>query len=472
MARHLHSRSVVLSLVLGLLSFWVSAAAQSNQQNPSAEKQQEASAPDQDTNGVTLPAPLGGMIPPLTSHGESAKERMNLLTGSLGVSAFYTDNAFNSGGQSTDDYQYQISPGIELQSFGQHTQWMLNYAGGITIDQSAPGNSQQNHIGVAELAHRFTRRLAAEFRQDFSRSNNPFAKAGENLSIIAGPGQLSNFAVPAPVTRTSSISSANATYQLSQHSSMGFSGNISVLKFQDDEALAGAGGTLVNTTNIAGRAFYLRQTSVHQTIGAEYQVQELRFNGGLARALNQTIYFFDGIVLGHNMTLSLYAGPGRTYIHNVIIPLPGLTAAVFPAASTQWTAVGGAVFAWRTGRNGFRLSADREITDGSAWAGAVRMMTAQAELAREFGARWTSHLSLTYSDGRLLAVPASLVDNRVTTDEGAVALAYRFTRNFSATANYAHIQQPHTGAFTGIIKGNYNQVQVGFVYQFQKAIFK
>src|ERR1041385_2127723 len=277
MARHLHSRSVVLSLVLGLLSFWVSAAAQSNQQNPSAEKQQEASAPDQDTNGVTLPAPLGGMIPPLTSHGESAKERMNLLTGSLGVSAFYTDNAFNSGGQSTDDYQYQISPGIELQSFGQHTQWMLNYAGGITIDQSAPGNSQQNHIGVAELAHRFTRRLAAEFRQDFSRSNNPFAKAGENLSIIAGPGQLSNFAVPAPVTRTSSISSANATYQLSQHSSMGFSGNISVLKFQDDEALAGAGGTLVNTTNIAGRAFYLRQTSVHQTIGAEYQVQELRF---------------------------------------------------------------------------------------------------------------------------------------------------------------------------------------------------
>jgi hypothetical protein len=474
MARTTLSGSVFLYLVLGLLLPSVSAVAQGNPQSPQAEKQQDNPASDESSSGVILPAPLGGLVPPLTTHGESPGERVNLLTGSLGVSGLYTDNAFSSGGKSIDDYQYQITPGIGLQSFGQHTQWMLNYAGGVTIDQRAPGNSQQTHVAAADLIHQFTHRLSSEFRQDFNMTNNPFDQLGasESLPTVSGPGQLSNFAVPAPITRIGSVSTASATYQLSQYSGVGVSGSFSLLQFQDDAALAGAGGTLVNTTNAAGRTFYLHQISPHHTIGAEYQLQALRFNGGVARALDQAIYLFDGIGLGHNMTLSLYAGPDRTYIRNVIVPLPGLPAAVFPTVSTQWSAVGGIAFAWRTRRNGLRLSGDRQITDGSAWAGAVRLNTARMELTRAFGRRWTSNLSLAYSDGRILGVPVSFVDSQITTEEGAVGFKYGITRDFSATAEYARIQQPHTGAFTGIIRGNYNQVQVGFVYQFQKAIFK
>lgn len=466
------SGTIFFYLILGLLSPAQAAFAQSNSQAPASTNQQ-GSQEDGNTGGVVLPAPLGGLIPPLANHDEIT-ERVNLLTGGIGVSGLYTDNAFTTGTKTVGDYQYEISPSLGIQSFGQHTQWMLNYAGGATIDQRLPGNTQQTHAATADLTHHFTSRLSSEFRADFSMSNNPFTQtgAGESLPTTAGPGQLSGFAVPAPITRIEGVSIANATYRLSEHSGAGVSGSFSVLRFQNDEALAGAGGTLIDTTNATGRAFYLRQISARQTIGAEYQLQALVFNSGAARARNQAIYFFDGIAFTRNMTLSLYGGPAHTSIDNVIVSVPGLASTVFPSTADQWSFVGGLAYTWHIRRNGFRISADREITDGSAWAGAVELNTARLELQRALGTRWTANINLSYSDGRIIAAPSNFVDDRITTEEGQIGTSCRITKNFSLTADYAHIQQPHTGAFTGNLKSRYNQVQVGFAYRFQKAIFQ
>lgn len=460
--------SIVLCFCLGLFPQRPSALAQSVPQDAAVKLEDNASA--ENPSGVILPEPLGGLVPRLTSTAEGITKRANLLTGSIGVGGLYTDNAFTQGPKTIDDYQYWISPGFGFHTFGEHTQWMLDYEGGVTLDKRALSNSQQTHHGAADLSHRFTPRLTSEFRQDFSMTNSPFAQIGTNESLpsIGGPGQLSNFAVPAPVTRIGSISSANVAYQLSQHSAMGVSGSFSLLHFQDDEALAGSGGTLIDTTTTTGRGFYLRQISAHQTIGTEYQFQELRFQGGVARTLDHTVYLFDGIALSNDMTLSLYAGPERAHTNNSIVALPGSPPVVFPSLSDQWFVSGGLAFAWRTKRNGLRLSGNRGVTDGGAWAGAVLLNTANLELEKAFGPRWTSIVTLTYSDGHILATPPNVID-RLTTEEGSIMFLYRFTRNLSAMAQYARVQQPYTGAFTGSINSNYNQVQAGFTYQFEKA---
>jgi hypothetical protein len=445
--------------------------AQGAPQGPPAVQKQDAQSQAENAGGVILPEPLGGFSPRLTGFGESAAKQANLLSGSIGVRGLYTDNAFTSGIRTVDDYQYSILPSIGFRTFGQHTQWTVNYEGGVTIDQRLQANSQQSHGAAVDVAHQFTPRLASEFRQDFARTNNPFVQIGasESLPTVAGPGQLSNFAVPAPVTRIGSISSANAAYQLSQHSAVGVSGSFSLLDFRNDQLLVGAGGSLIDTTNTTGRLFYLRQISAHQTIGAEYQLQGLRFEGGAARTIDQTVYLFDGIAFRAGMSLSFYAGPERTHTHDIILSLPGIGPTVRPGVSDVWSLGGGVAFAWRTLRNGIRVAADRGVTDGGGWAGAVRMTAARVELEKALSLRWTSTLQLSYSDGRIVAVPSNFPADRITTEEGAIGLQCRITRGLFTTAQYARIQQPHTGAFTHAIQNNHNQLQVGFTYQFNKV---
>lgn len=470
MNRFIMRARVFFYLMLGLCP--LAASAQDVQQATSpAVQEQTSQAAAENAGGVVLPAPLGGFTPRLTGDGSRTPEQASLLSGSIGVRGLYTDNAFTAGTRTLDDYQYSVLPSVGFRTFGQHTQWTMNYEGGVTVDQRLRANSQQSHGAAVNLSHQFTSHLTSEFRQDFALTNNPFVQIGasESLPAVAGPGQLSNFAVPAPVTRIGSVSSAVATYQLSRHSAMGVNGTFSLLDFRDDQLLVGAGGRLIDTTNTAGRIFYARQISAHQTIGAEYQLQGLRFSGGAARTLDQTIYLFDGIAFRQGMTLSLYAGPERTHTHNVILTVPGVGSAVIAGVSDVWSVGGGAAFAWRTRRNGLRLAADRGISDGGGWAGAVRMTTARIELEKALSARWTGTLQVSYSDGRIVAVPATF-PGRITTEEGAIGVLWRIARNLFTTAQYARIQQPHTGAFTGVLQNNHNQFQAGFTYQFNKAI--
>lgn len=446
-------------------------AQQGSPAQPGNNPQSTPPAVESSTRPV-LPAPLGGFNPRLTAEPETTEGRPNLLTGSIGAIGLYTDNAFTSGSKAVDDYQYSILGGLGFRTFAPHTQWTLNYGGGLTVDQRISGNSQQTHDATVDVRHDFTRRLSAEARQDYTMTNNPFARIGadELLPTVTGPGQLSPFAIPSPVTRIGSISTANLVYALGRHSAIGTSGSFSLLDFRDDERLVGANGRLIDTTNTAGRAFYLRQASPHHTIGTEYQVQDLRFNSGAARTLDQTIYLFDGISFTGNMTLSLYAGPELTHTHNAIIAQPGFGPELFPAIGDIWSVGGGFAYAWRGKRNGLRISGERGVSDGGGWSGAVRLNTASLEVERALSPRWRVTLDLAYSDGRTIGVPLDF--GRITTEQALVGFLCRLTRNLSATAQYGRIQQPHAGRFTQALLKNHNEIQAGLTYEFQKVFSK
>ncbi len=472
MARSSIGAAICFCLALGLGLHPPVVTAQEESPAPPSNSQQSTPPPVERRTRPVLPAPLGGFSPGLTAEPEPTEARPNLLTGSIGVNGLYTDNAFTSGSKAVDDYQYSIVPALGFQTFGLRTQWTVNYGGGLTVDQRIPGNNQQTHGATAHVRHDFTRHLSAEARQDYTMTNNPFARIGasELLPTVTGPGQLSPFAVPSPVMRIGSISTANLMYQLSRHSAMGISGSFSLLHFRNDERPVGANGNRIDTTNAAGRAFHLRQISPHHTIGMEFQLQDLRFNGGIARALDQTLYLFDGISFRANMTLSLYAGPEFTHTHNAIIAQPGLAQALLPVVSDAWSVAGGFAYAWRGKRNGLRVSGDRGVSDGGGWSGAVRLNTAGLGVERALSSHWSATLELAYSDGHTIGVPLDL--GRVTTEQGLVRFVGRLTRNLSATAQYGRIQQPHAGLFTQTLLKNHNQIQAGLTYQFQKALSK
>ena len=234
--------------------------AQEEKQPPQPDAQQETQASLENSGELVLPPPLGGFSPRLTSNPE-AQDNRKLLVGGIDIHGLYIDNAFTVGSKAVSDYQYSILPSIGLRNSTPGTQWVLNYGGGLTIDQRASGNSLLQHNASAYMQHNFTRHLASEFRQEYDLTNNPFMQVGVGASLptITGPGQLSPFAVPSPMTRMTSISSANLTYQLSQHSAVGTSGSFSLQRFNDAVTNAGASGNLIDTTAGTGRAFYLRR---------------------------------------------------------------------------------------------------------------------------------------------------------------------------------------------------------------------
>lgn len=443
-----------------------------DEKQPASAEQPEAQTPEK-SGQLILPPPLGGFSPRLTSDSESVREKRNLLVGGVDINGLYTDNAFTQGSKPVSDYQYSILPSIGLQSFAPDTEWLLNYGGGLTVDQRMSWNNQLQHAANAYLRHNFTRHIVSEFRQDYSLTNDPFSQVGQSqtLPTVSGPGQLSPFAVPQPITRISSISAANLTYQVSQHSAMGISGSFSLQHFNDAVANSEASGSLIDTTGAAGRAFYLRQISAHQTIGSEYQLLDLRFDGGAARTVDQTLFLFDSFSLRKGMTLSLYAGPERTHTHNLIILGPNLNMLVLPLLADNWSVAGGLMYSWQGRHTGFRLSGNRGVSDGGGWSGAVRLNTASLELLRALGKRWTATLELSYSDGRTIGLPASAGDkSRVTTEEGLLGFMYRVTRDLSLTAKYGRIQQPNAGLFSVALQPNHNQVQAGLTYRFHKAL--
>jgi len=459
-----------LCVLLGLQTF--RGSAQEKTQTGDESDQDESQAPLESHARISVPAPLGGFSPQLTAYPETAGERTNLLLGSIELNALYTGSGVISGAKSTGDLQYSVIPGIGWQSFSPRTQWLVNYAGGLTFDQRSPGSSQQTQGGAADLRHQFTQRLVSEFRQDYVFTNGPFTQVGPSPSLpaVAGPGQLSPFAMPSNTTRVDSISSANLTYQVSRHSGLGGSGSFSDQKYRDLSLPSGTGGSLIDTQIATGRAFYLVQVSAHHSIGMEYQMEDMKFADGTARTGAQTLFLFDGISFKGNMTLSLFAGPQLTHTHNALLLSPTFTNIVVPVLSDELSVTGGFAYTWQGSRAGFRLSGERGVSDGGGFMGAVRLNTAALEMRKTMGAHWNATLQLVYSDGHLIGLPTHIESGRVTTEEGLIGLTRRLTPRVSVMGQYARIHQPHAGTLTQRIQAKYNRAQIGLTYQFQRAL--
>jgi hypothetical protein len=432
-----------------------------------AAQQQERSGTER-TRADILPAPLAGSFASLTTDGQ--RSPTSVFTGSIGLHAVYTDNASTGGPAALNDYQYAIVPAIGVRSFGDQTQWLLNYGGGVTADQRLPGHSQQTHTATADVRREFTRRLTGEVRENFTMTNNPFTQigAGQLSPTIAGPGQLGSFVVPIPVTRIANISNADLSYLLTKHSAVGVSGSFSLLHFRDVKTPSVSLTGLVDSTDTTGRAFYALRISPRQTVGAEYQLQDLNFDRGLARTLDHVLFLFEGFTLTPNTMLSLYAGPEYTHTRNIIVLLPALSRSVVPVLDDQWSLSGGIAYAWRTKRNGVRVSAESSVKDGDAWLGAARLNTASVELQKAMSERWSTSLEVIYSDGRGIAIPSNF-KNRVTTEQGTLGFLYRLSRNVATTMDYSRIRQPRLGPSIQAIRPDYNEIQIGLTLQFERA---
>lgn len=421
---------------------------------------------------VSVPAPLGGANPQLlpTSEGEVG----NVIRGGLTLGARYDDNAINVNGQRYGGYQYSASPTLTLQQTRPDTAWSLDYRGGLTIDQhalEATPSMQNTTFATADLQHTFGRRLLTELREDYVLTNDPFGYTSPSQAALSGTGQLNSLVAAPAATRTANISSGNITYQITHHSSVGFSGSYSTQRFRDVEGTPGVALSLIDTRTTTGRGFYAREISQRQKLGFEYQLQDLHFQGSAARTVDQTVFLFDEIALNSTMTLVLFAGPDCAHTHNNILMLgSNATTSVVPGVNDLWSPDGGAMFTWRGKHAALRLSGQRIVGDGSGFAGSMRATSGSAEVRKDFTSRWSASLGYSYSDGRLLEGPVNAANSRITFEQGSLILERRLAKDLTVRAQYARILQMSAGTPAALTTGNHNRVEVELVYQFTRPL--
>jgi len=442
---------------------------------PMLEAQQEAPASEAGPKlSVTPPAQLNGSSPLLVPT--SAAPRKNELLGGLGVGAVYDDSIAIINGRPEGGFLYTVSPNITLLQTRPRTAWDLDYVGGITVAQHATAinNGTQDMTSVAaQLQHLFGPHTLLMLRQDFLMTNNPFgvANQGQTLGVVGGTGQLNSSAAIPTATRTSLVSSASLTYQFARHASVGINGSFSSLKFGDVPKLAGAAVNLIDGRTTTGRAFYVVDISQHHRLGAEYQLQDLRFQDDAARTLDQTVYLFDEIRLRSNMILTFFAGPDCSHLHNnVLVPSSGRAPSLVPLLTNAWSPAGGAAYTWRGNRHALRLSASRAVTDGGGTTGAVRATTASAELHNDLSKRWTATFGFSYSDGRLLEGITTAGSSRIATEQVDSGITHQLSQRIRMSAQYTHVQQLAGGTVAPLTTGDHNRASLSLMYQFAKPL--
>jgi hypothetical protein len=440
----------------------------------SATAQEQEAGKETDTIAIlSVPAPLGGTIPRLTPLSE--REFRNVIRGDVTFGALYDDNAVTVNGQPFDGTQYFILPNIGLQQTRPRTVWDLDYRGGLTIDRKAPATSPSfdtAEAGAAAVQHLFGRRLLLELHQDYTMTNSTSTHTAPNVSpsTVTGPGQLNSYLALPAGSRTASVSFANLTYQLSRHSSFGVDGSYSMQRFRNVATSSGSALGLIDTRTTTGRTFYTLEVSRRQSIGVEYQIQDLHFQANQARTTDQTAFLFDEIKVKSNIQITVFAGPNFAHTHNnLLITGPQASPSVVPVIHDQWSYAGGAMFTCRGRRAALRLSGQRVVTDGGGALGAIRAISAGTDLEMMFGRRWSASLGYIYSDGRLLQ-GSTRSGSRTTLQQGYGAVDRRLGEHLKARVQYAHIQQASGGTPAPLTTGNHNRVEGELIYQFARPL--
>jgi len=415
---------------------------------------------------MRAPASVTGAAPDLLP---SRQESRDIVAVGVRVTGLFSDNllnTFSNGGPRQSDYQYLVAPGVGLHLFRPHTQFRVEYNGGVTFDKRSQDRSGVAHDFEAFLQHNFTRRLSLELREGYLDSSDPFARfgPGELSASSFGPGQPNALVVPTFANRIVNTTSGDLSYQLGRHSITGVSGNFFNQRFRHV-------GSLIDSKSAAGRAFLARQVASNQEIGLEYQLQELRFENGRSRVVTQSIFVFDEIALSAKMALSLFAGPLHSHIRDSVSLTSSLSTPGFSVLSDRWYPAAGATYSWRGTHTGLQLSALRTVNDGGGLQGASLSNSANFGIQRAFTQRWSAGLGLSYFDGHAIGLLNRNVNNRIEVEQAYVAIEHTITSSLTAQVRYLFSRQPRiTSQGVTTNPTHTNQIEVGLTYRFTRPL--
>jgi hypothetical protein len=383
------------------------------------------------------------------------------MLGTISASASVDDNNNNSVSHPISGAQYFIASSLAIQQSRSHLQWNLGYSPGLTIfvpSNILPDQFSQSFGG--KLHYDVTKRFSIGLRQDYLRTNDPFQQLGRaplqpGIDVIDRPGSV---ALP-DLRRTSLLSGVQLDYRLAKYTAVGVTGTFMQTHYDQS---SGNANSLIDTRNSSGSAFLSHQFSRRQSVGMQYQFDDLVFSQGSSRTTSHSVLLFDQIAINPHMNFSIFAGPEYSRVHNQELVNLLFFVVQVPVSKTLLSSAGGATFNWSGNHSAVQASFVRRVSDGGGLLGSVEMNDAALQIRTKLARRWVATLDGDMAQDTLLQVSGN---GKMQVIQAGGGISHELARNMWLRVSYQRMRR--TGGYLAPLGfGNHNRLTLSLERSF------
>ena len=413
------------------------------------------------TNGVDdspmqVPPPVSGQAYPSTFAGDTAQ---NYWKGGFTLTSAYSSN-IGGGSNPVGAMNYSFWPTIGVSKSTSQLQLLLNYSPGFTLYQHASGSNQADQNFNVNLQYRASPTLTFSLQDGFVKTSNLFAQPNPLAVTPVSGAPASGATVIAPLgNQISNMTGAQANYQVTATSMIGFSGTFNTLYYPDPGQVSG----LYNSQSTGGSLFYSRQLGEKYFAGASYQYQHiLAYQTGMPGSTSQIQTFSGFLSVYLRPTFSISVSGGTQYSAATQLPFP---------PSNSWTPTFTVSAGWQGQRTTLAANYSHVVSGGGGLNGAFHSETAGVSANWKMTRDWNTGVAATYADSTSLT-PLFLNSFGGRTIAGTLTAQRAVGEHWSVQFGYSWTHQVYEEI--AVITGtpNVNRVFVSLNYQFTRPLQK
>ncbi len=405
--------------------------------------------PADNTQMQTPPPVSGESYPTLTG----AEARSNYLDPGLTVETSYNDNllpGYAANPISTMGYSVSPSMGFDKVTPRLHQTW--TYDANFTLYQDAAARNATDQHASLDLHYLLSPHLAISGRDTFEKGSNLF-----NQPSLGGPvsgsasSSLTNDFAPF-LDRLGNQANGGISYQFGAHGMIGAGGTTRLLHFPNQPQSGG----LADSDSLGGSAFYNRQLSGAQYVGATYQYSNEADSADNTQTTTHTstVYLFYSIYLAHALTVSISGGPQHYDVAQSALP-----------PSAAWTpAVTGSI-AWQEDEINISGSYSRSVAGGGGLFGAFNTTLANASARWRFARTWTVQSTAGYNIRKSVDPLYFFSESGGHSISGTAQLEHPLGERLRASLSYQRLHQNYSGVTALTSDPDSDRISISISYQ-------
>lgn len=443
-------RTFLAMLTLALMASPVAAQEASPQSDQ--QSSQQASAPAFPVSG----SPRDDAPPEVPSV-----ERMpsNTLQFGFRATGAYDDN----GGSFVDSkggFITGFAPVVRLNSNSERYTSMFEYQPSYTRTTGLFKRDDYGQSLNAKLGVRLSKRMILRLQNSFNITSSPF----EARNGLPDPVSPNGTVATAFVRRKSEIASADLEYMLSGRTSVGVAGNFASQRYNDPSGVGSQNQNLLNSTNSSGRVYVRHSITKRIAAGLEYDYQDLFVGNSKSRTQTHSAVAFMNFALSRHQMVSVFAGPERSHLRDIVVLDLGLAVITFPVNQWMTSTTAGGSYTLEGKTSLFRAEYNRKIADGGGLLGPVRLQAVSANYNRQFTRRWSADLGFGYGHNQALGPISNLYESYT----GDVGVHRQLSRNLNLSMEYQHVQQNYNNS--NLLLNDHNRVAVTLEYLWTRPL--
>jgi hypothetical protein len=397
------------------------------------------------------------------NYAGTAAPRNVLLVG-LNMGTTYDSNVLGNNQQRLGDTEFLIGPSLSLRREGSRLSLGLSYQPHFRIYRNESElNTLDQNMGF-DAGYRVSSHFSLRGRTSTIYTNGIF-QPSQNQEFLPGLGSPTslNQTVYTPTARQLSLNSRiDASYQASLHDSIGFYVGESSLDFKQQVS---SGGNLQNTQENDAGLLYQHRLSLHTTVGANYQFQDIIF-GPDSRTLVHGFFFSYAQQFSPSVTISVFGGPQHSHTNEIVPLVIGPFTLQVPVSLAGWNWAMGGTLTKRADRTAVLLTAQHQVSNGGGLLGAVISTSVGGSVRRQLPGRWDAVWSGNYANNSSLGsgAPAGSYSS-VTTGFG---LERSLSDRVSLRFGYDYLSQHGNGQVSSIADFSHDMFSIQFSYRFHQ----